>query len=76
MKNLNKVQKQCESLGFKVVNREQYLVLSSENGNLDAFEYINFDYPVDLIPALHDIAKNAGYEWQCEYLGTYRLYEV
>ena len=51
-------------------------VLSTENGNLHSFDYIMFDYPVDLKKELHDWAKQYGWEWQCEYTGTYILTEA
>ena len=51
-------------------------VLSTENGNLHSFEYINHDYPVDLKKELHDWAKQYGWEWQCGYTGTYILTEA
>jgi hypothetical protein len=77
MKQLNTVKNELTNLGFTVyINRNDELVLTSEQGNLDAFEYVNFDYPAGLIPALHTVAKKAGYEWQCEYCGTYKLYPL
>ena len=78
MKQLNTVKNELAKLGFDVyVNQhDNQLTLTSERGNANAFEYINFDYPVALIPALHDLAKKAGYEWQCEYCGTYKLYPL
>jgi hypothetical protein len=51
-------------------------VLSTENGNLHSFEYINHDYPVDLKQELKDWAKQYGWEWQCGYTGTYILTEA
>jgi hypothetical protein len=51
-------------------------VLSTENGNLHSFEYINHDYPVDLKQELKDWAKQYGWEWQCQYTGTYILTEA
>ena len=76
MKRLNTIKKELEALGFSIYEHEGFLTLSTEQGNLDAFEYVNFDYPIDLIPTLRILAKNAGYEWQCEYTGTYRLYPL
>jgi hypothetical protein len=51
-------------------------VLSTENGNLHSFEYVNHDYPIDLKQELKDWAKQYGWEWQCEYTGTYILTEA
>jgi hypothetical protein len=51
-------------------------VLSTENGNLHSFDYIMSDYPVDLKQELYDWAKQYGWEWQCEYTGTYILTEA
>jgi hypothetical protein len=51
-------------------------VLSTENGNLHSFEYVNHDCPVDLKKELHDWAKQYGWEWQCGYTGTYILTEA
>ena len=51
-------------------------VLSTESGNLHSFEYINQDRPVDLKQELHDWAKQYGWEWQCQYIGTYILTEA
>jgi hypothetical protein len=51
-------------------------VLSTENGNLHSFEYVNHDYPIDLKQELYDWAKQYGWEWQCEYTGTYILTEA
>jgi len=51
-------------------------VLSTENGNLHSFDYIMSDYPVDLKQELYDWAKQYGWEWQCQYTGTYILTEA
>jgi hypothetical protein len=51
-------------------------VLSTENGNLHSFEYVNHDYPIDLKQELKDWAKQYGWEWQCQYTGTYILTEA
>jgi hypothetical protein len=51
-------------------------VLSTESGNLHSFEYVNHDYPIDLKQELKDWAKQYGWEWQCEYTGTYILTEA
>ena len=59
------------TFGFNGDNKTP--VLSTENGNLHSFEYVNHDYPVDLVKELHDWAKQYGLEWQCQYTGTYIL---
>ena len=78
MKRVATMQKELKALGFDVyVNEYDNMVtLTSERGNMGAFEYINCDYPVDLTKDLHDLAKRGGYEWQCEYTGTYKLYPL
>jgi hypothetical protein len=78
MKRLNTMLKELKNLGFDVYinDNDNMITLTSEKGNMDAFTYINFDYPVDLIPSLHDLAKKGGYEWQCEYTGTYKLFQI
>lgn len=78
MKRLNTMVKELEKQGFNVyINEHDNMVtLTSERGNMDAFEYINYDYPVDLKQNLHDLAKQGGYEWQCQYTGTYKLYQL
>jgi len=41
------------------------------------FEYLgDSDYMVDLVPEIHDWAKQYGWEWQCHYQGTYFLYKA
>jgi hypothetical protein len=56
---------------------EQVVCLSSEQGNMACFEYLgDSDYMVDLVPEVHDWAKQYGWEWQCHYQGTYFLYKV
>jgi len=56
---------------------EQVVCLSSEQGNMSCFEYLgDSDYMVDLVPEIHDWAKQYGWEWQCHYQGTYFLYQV
>ena len=76
MKRLSTIVKELENKGFNVYinDHDNMVTLTSERGNMDAFEYINHDYPVDLTKDLHDLAKRGGYEWQCEYTGTYKLY--
>ena len=76
MKSLNNIKNELDAMGFITTLHNSHLILSTESGNLDAFQYIDFDYPVDLIEPLHNLAKKAGYEWQCEYTGTYRLYPI
>lgn len=77
MKQINTVKNDLIKKGFDVyINQNNELVLTSEHGNARAFHYINFDYPIALIDDLHTLAKNAGYEWQCEYRGTYKLYAL
>jgi hypothetical protein len=78
MKRLDTVMQQLTGLGYSVyINKhDNQLTLSSENGNLNAFEYVNFDYPVALNNELLEFAKKAGYEWQCEYTGTYKLFPL
>lgn len=56
---------------------EQVVMLSSEQGNMDCFEYLgDSDYMCDLKPELHAWAEQYGWEWQCHYQGTYFLYKV
>ena len=56
---------------------EQVVCLSSEQGNMSCFEYLgDSDYMVDLVPEIHDWAKQYGWEWQCHYQGTYFLYKA
>ena len=52
---------------------EVKVALSSEVGNSCSFEYIGVDYMVDLVPELHAWADQYGWEWQCQYQGTYFL---
>jgi len=70
--------KELEKQGFNVyINEHDNMVtLTTERGNMDAFDYIMTDYPVDLKQELYDLAKRGGYEWQCEYTGTYKLYPL
>jgi len=76
MKRLSTILKDLKTLGYDVYinDNDNTITLTTERGNMNAFEYINCDYPVDLIPSLHNLAKQGGYEWQCEYTGTYKLY--
>ena len=78
MKRLNTMVKELQKLGFDVyINQHDgLLTLTTELGNMDAFDYVNCDYPADLKPSLYDLAKRGGYEWQCEYTGTYKLYPL
>jgi hypothetical protein len=78
MKRVSTMVKELEKQGFNVyVNEHDNMItLTSERGNMDAFDYINHDYPVDLKQELYDLAKRGGYEWQCEYTGTYKLYPL
>ena len=76
MKRVSTMVKELEKQGFDVyINQHDNMVtLTTERGNMDAFDYIMTDYPVDLKQELYDLAKRGGYEWQCEYTGTYKLY--
>ena len=78
MKRVSTMVKELEKQGFNVyVNEHDNMItLTSERGNMDAFDYIMTDYPVDLKQELYDLAKRGGYEWQCEYTGTYKLYPL
>jgi len=56
---------------------KQVVCLSSEQGNMSCFEYLgDSDYMVDLVPEIHDWAKQYGWEWQQHYQGTYFLYHI
>jgi len=78
MKRVSTMVKELEKQGFNVyINEHDNMVtLTTERGNMDAFDYIMTDYPVDLKQELYDLAKRGGYEWQCEYTGTYKLYPL
>ena len=49
--------------------------LSSEQGNMSSFEYLEMDYIVDIKPELQEWAKQYGWVWECQCQGTYFLRE-
>ena len=72
---MKRVQKELSKLGFITHIHDGRLILSTEDGNANAYEYVGVDHIVGLTSQVRELANKAGYYWDGMYYGTYQLME-